>query len=78
LRRRLPVKLPERQPALGRMLRVCLAHAVRRVQKPAKLQNLRRVHGDQLFPCLEAHGSVVVLQRSRIEQVENDRAPNHF
>jgi hypothetical protein len=74
LRRWLPIKLPVRQPSLGRMLRVCLAHAVRRVQKPATLQNLRCMHRDQLFPRLEAHRSPVVLQQPRIEQVENDRA----
>jgi hypothetical protein len=71
LRRWLPIKLPVRQPSLGRMLRVCLSHAVRRVQKPATLQDLRCVHRDQLFPWLEAHGSLVVLQQPRIEQVEN-------
>ena len=37
LRRWLPIKLPVRQPSLGRMLRVCLSHAVRRVQKPVAL-----------------------------------------
>ena len=74
MHRWLPIKLPVRQPSLGRMLRVCLAHAVRRVQEPATLQNLRCVHRDQLFPWLEARGSQLVLQQPRIEQVENDRA----
>jgi hypothetical protein len=63
LRRWLPNKLSVRQPPLGRMLRVWLARAVRNVQKRRQLPNLRRVHGDQLFSCLETHGSPLVLHQ---------------
>jgi hypothetical protein len=53
----LPDKLSVRQPALDRMLGVCVAHGVQYVQKRAQIQKLRRVYGSQLFSRLETHGT---------------------
>jgi hypothetical protein len=57
---------------LDRMLRVGLAHGVQHVQKRAQIQNLRRVHGSQLFSRLETDGSLVVLLQPCLQQVENN------
>jgi hypothetical protein len=56
------------------MLCVWLADGVINLQERTQLQELRRVHGGQLFPRLETDGSVVVLLQPGLQQVKKTAA----